>query len=68
MRATVQGANAGDTTTSIEPLIEAAEQVERIALNGEIKEMVAGKRYQSNQVMVDSRSSPRAQFISEPDR
>src|SRR4026207_420173 len=50
---TVQDADQGDTATSIETLIEAAEQVETVVPDGEIKEVVADKGYHSNQVMVD---------------
>jgi hypothetical protein len=39
---TVQDADEGDTATSVETLIEAAEQVETIVPNGEIKEVVLG--------------------------
>lgn len=50
---TVQDADDGDTSTSIETLIDAAEQVESVVPDGEIKEIVADKGYHSNQVMVD---------------
>ncbi len=51
---TVQDADAGDTTTSIETLIEAAEQVETVTPEGEgVQEVVGDKGYHSNQVMVD---------------
>src|SRR4029453_11353935 len=50
---TGQGADEGDTATSIETLIEAAEQVETVAPDGEVKEVVADKGYHSNQVMLD---------------
>ena len=46
---TVQDADAGDTTTSIETLIEAAEQVEAVAPDGEgLQEVVGDKVYHSN--------------------
>ena len=49
---TVQDADAGDTTTSIETLIEAAEQVETVVPDGEgVQEVVGDKGYHSNQVM-----------------
>ena len=53
--------------TSIETLIEAAEQVETVVPDGEIKEVVADKGYHSNQVMVDLERSA-CGVISEPDR
>jgi transposase len=57
---TVQDADEGDTTTSIEALIEAAEQVEIVVPEGEIKEVVADKGYHSNQV-----SGPRSRRRAE---
>jgi transposase len=65
---TVQDADAGDTTTSIDTLIDAAEQVETVAPDGEIKEVVADKGYHSNQVMVDLEAVGVRSYISEPDR
>src|SRR6476660_1934968 len=66
---TVQDADAGDTTTSIETLIEAAEQVETVAPDGEgVQEVVADKGYHSNQVMVDLEAVGVRSYISEPDR
>lgn len=66
---TVQGADEGDTATSIETLIEAAEQVETVVPEGEgIKEVVADKGYHSNQVMVDLEAVGVRSYISEPDR
>jgi transposase len=66
---TVQAADAGDTTTSIETLIEAAEQVETVVPDGDgITEVVADKGYHSNQVMVDLEAVGVRSYISEPDR
>ena len=66
---TIQDANAGDTTTSIETLIEAAEQVETVAPDGEgVQEVVGDKGYHSNQVMVDLEAIGIRSYISEPDR
>jgi len=62
---TVQDAHEGDTVT---PLIEAAEQVETVVPDGEIKEVVADKGYHSNQVMVDLEAVGVRSYISEPDR
>jgi hypothetical protein len=50
---TVQDADAGDTATSVDNLIEAAEQVETVVPDGEINEVVADKGYHGNQAMVD---------------
>jgi hypothetical protein len=53
---TIQDADEGDTTTSIETLIEAAEQVETVVPDGEgVQEVVGDKGYHSNQVMTDLR-------------
>ena len=65
---TVQDADAGDTATSIDTRIEAAEQVEAVVPEGEIKEIVADKGYHSNQVMVDLEAVGVRSYISEPDR
>jgi transposase len=66
---TVQDADAGDTATSIETLIEAAEQVETVVPDGDgIEEVVADKGYHSNQVMVDLEAVGVRTYISEPDR
>jgi transposase len=46
---TVQDADEGDTATSIDTLIDAAEQVETVVPDGEIEEVVADKGYHSNQ-------------------
>ena len=61
---TVQDADEGDTTTSIETLIEAAEQVEAVVPEGEIQEVVADKGYHSNQVMVDLETVGVRSYIS----
>ena len=65
---TVQDADVGDTATSVDTLIDAAEQVETVVPDGEIKEVVADKGYHSNQVMVDLEAVGVRSYISEPDR
>ena len=51
---TIQDADEGDTTTSRETLIEAAEQIEAVCLDGEsLQEVVGDKGYHSNQSLVD---------------
>jgi len=66
---TVQDANNGDTQTSIETLIEAAEQIEAVRPDGEgLKEVVADKGYHSNQSLVDLEAVGIRSYISEPDR
>src|SRR3954463_9506836 len=66
---TIQDAHEGDTTTSIETLIEAAEQVETVTPDGEgVQEVVGDKGYHSNQVMVDLETVGIRSYISEPNR
>ena len=66
---TVQDADDGDTTTSRETLIEAAEQVEAVRPGGEgIEEVVGDKGYHSNQSLVDLEAVGLRSYISEPDR
>ena len=66
---TIQDADDGETTTSIETLIEAAEQVEAVQPEAEgIKEVVGDKGYQSNQSLVDLEAVRIRSYISEPDR
>ena len=54
--------------SGVDTLIEAAEQVETVVLEGESKEVVADKGYHSNQVMVDLEAVGLRSYISEPDR
>ena len=66
---TVQDADDGDTTTSIETLIEAAEQVEAVRPHGDgIEEVVGDKGYHSNQSLIDLEAVGVRSYISEPDR
>jgi transposase len=66
---TVQDADDGDTTTSIETLIKAAEQVEAVQPDGDgIEEVVGDKGYHSNQALVDLEAVGVRSYISEPDR
>ena len=66
---TVQDADEGDTTTSRETLIEAAEQVEGVQPDGHgIEEVVGDKGYHSNQSLVDLEAVGVRSYISEPDR
>jgi transposase len=66
---TVQNADDGDTTTSIETLIEAAEQVEAVRPDGDgIEEVVGDKGYHSNQSLVDLEAVGVRSYISEPER
>ena len=66
---TVQDANAGDTTTSREPLIDAAEKIELVVSDGDgLEEVVGDKGYHSNQALVDLEAVGLRSYISEPDR
>lgn len=66
---TVQDADDGDTTTCVETLIEAAEQVETVRPEGDgIEEIVGDKGYHSNQSLVDFEAVGVRSYISEPDR
>jgi transposase len=66
---TVQDADDGDTTTYVETLIEAAEQVETVRPDSEgIEEIVGDKGYHSNQSLVDFEAVGVRSYISEPDR
>jgi transposase len=66
---TVQDADDGDTTTSVETLIDAAEQVEAVRPDGDgIEEVVGDKGYHSNQSLVDLEAVGVRSYVSEPDR
>jgi transposase len=66
---TVQGVDQGDTTTSVETLIEAAEQIEAVVPDSEgPKEVVADKGYHSNQALVALQAIGMRSYISELDR
>ena len=66
---TVQDASDGDTTTMVETLITAAEQVEAVlpAAAG-ITEVVGDKGYHSNDTMVAFADLGIRSYVSEPDR
>jgi transposase len=69
---TVQGADTGDTTTLIETMTAAAEQVEASQPTAdappEVREIVADKGYHSNEMMVDLQAVGVRSYVSEPDR
>lgn len=66
---TVQDADKGDTTTSIETLIETAEQIETVVPDSDgPKELVTDKGYHSNQALVALEAVGVRSYISEPDR
>ncbi len=66
---TVQAADTGDTTSMVETLIVAAEQVEAVQPEGPgITEVVGDKGYYSNRTMTDLKALGLRSYISEPDR
>ena len=64
---TVQDASAGDTTTLVDTLVTAAEQVEAVGAPG-IVEVVADKGYHSNETMIGFAAIGVRSYVSEPDR
>jgi transposase len=67
--ATVQPADSGDSTTMIETLVTAAEQVEAVLPENEgIQEIVADKGYHSTERIVDLNRLGLRTYISEPKR
>ena len=69
---TLQGADEGDTTTIVETVIAAAEQVEDAQVDVTepqlLEEIIADKGYHSNQTMVDLDAVGIRSYIAEPDR
>lgn len=66
---TVQRADSGDTTTMIDTLVMAAEQVEAVLPESEgIKEIVADKGYHSTERIVDLERLGLRTYIPEPKR
>ena len=65
---TVQDADAGDTTTMVETLIEAADQVAAVDGASGIAEVVGDKGYHSNETMVGCADLGVRSYVSEPDR
>ena len=65
---TVQDADAGDTTTMVETLIEAADQVAAVDGASGIAEVVGDKGYHSNETMVGFADLGVRSYVSEPDR
>ena len=66
---TVQDADDGDTTTMVETLITAAEQVEAVLPAGAgVAEVVGDKGYHRNETMVECAEIGVRSYVSEPDR
>lgn len=65
---TIQGAHLGDTTSVIETLISAAEQVEAVRGEaGRLDEVVADKGYYSKQTMADFAAVGVRSYVAEPE-
>jgi transposase len=68
-RAWLQAADQGDTTTYIDTLITAAEQIEEVVPEGGgLQEVVADKGYHSDQTLKDLEAVEVRRDISEPNR
>ena len=66
---TVQPADDGDTTTLVETVITAAEQIETVQPAADVVcELVGDKGYHSNQTLVDLEAVGVRAYLSEPDR
>jgi transposase len=69
---TLQGADAGDTTTMVETATAAADQIEDaqvdVAEPQALEEIIADKGYHSNQTMIDLDAVGVRSYIAEPDR
>ena len=69
---TVQGADDGDTTTIVDTVTAAAEQVEAAQADVDepqpLEEIIADKGYHSNQTMVDLDAVGVRSYVAEPDR
>ena len=64
----MQDADAGDTTTTVDTLIEAADQVAAVDGASGIAEVVGDKGYHSNETMVGFADLGVRSYVSEPDR
>ncbi len=64
---TVQNASDGDTTTMVETLIMAADQIAAVGAVG-MAEVVGDKGYHSNQTMVELADIGVRSYVAEPDR
>jgi transposase len=69
---TLQGADAGDTTTIVETATAAADQIEDAQADVDepqaLEEIIADKGYHSNQTMIDLHAVEIRSYIAEPDR
>src|SRR5450432_4293155 len=69
---TLQDADQGDTTTIIETVIAAAEQIEDVQAAVQtpqlLAEIIADKGYHSNQIMLELEAVGLRSYVAEPDR
>ena len=65
---TVQDADDGDTTTMVETLIDAADQIAAVEGTAGITEVVGDKGYHSNATLVAFAAQGIRSYVSEPDR
>lgn len=64
----VDGADVGDTTTVIDPVVDAAEQLERAGAPHRLEDLIADKGYHSNRTLIDLHALGVRPYIAEPDR
>ncbi len=65
---TVQGADVGDTSSVIDTVVEAAEQLDRAGAPGNLDELIADKGYHANRSLIDLQALDIRAYVSEPDR
>jgi transposase len=69
---TVQGADAGDTTTIVDTVTAAVEQIEAGQVEGNepqpLEEIITDKGYHSNRIMVELDALGVRSYVAEPDR
>src|SRR3954470_21340025 len=69
---TVQGADEGDTTTMVDTVTAAVEQIEAAQTEGDapqpLEEIIADKGYHSNRIMVELDALGVRSYIAEPNR
>jgi transposase len=69
---TVQGADEGDTTTIVDTVTAAIEQVEAAQAEGDdpqpVEEIITDKGYHSNRIMVELDALGIRSYVAEPDR
>lgn len=65
---TVQGADVGDTSSVVETVVEAAEQLERAGAPAQLDELIADKGYHANRTLIDLHALGIRAYLSEPDR